>query len=173
MKNRVCSYFDDINNGIKIHFSNILLDKKLYENNSVYNISYKTRTVLKPLPIRFDKIDGFIISLYGKIKHLILFNYRLFNEICDKIKYFIRKKNGITNSIDHNFGKIRIDSYNSLPIKKILTLHEVIILIKSVFKKNKSKWYYNIFLEKGSYKDKRMFVYYKCYIMIELTFLKN
>ena len=47
------------------------------------------------------------------------------------------------------------------------------ILIKSVVNKNKNKHYYNIFLEKGSYKDKWMFVYYKCYIMIELTFLKE
>ena len=39
------------------------------------------------------------------------------------------KKSGITNSIYQNFGKIRIDSYNSL-IKKILTFHKVIILIK-------------------------------------------
>ena len=38
---------------------------------------------------------------------------------------------------------------------------------------NKNKYYYNTFLEKGLYKDKgMMFVYYKCYIMIELTFLK-
>ena len=112
--------------------------------------------------IRFDKIDGFIISLDGKIKHSILFDYELFNKICDKIKYIISKKNGLTNSINHNFGKIRIDSYNSLRIKKILTfhdvivyiIHDVIILIKSLVNKNKNKYYYNIFLEKDSYKDK-------------------
>ena len=40
----MCYYFDDIINGTKINFSNILLDKKLYENISVYNISYKTPT---------------------------------------------------------------------------------------------------------------------------------
>ena len=28
----MCYYFDDIINGIKINFYNILLDKKLYEN---------------------------------------------------------------------------------------------------------------------------------------------
>ena len=33
IKNRVCYYFDDIINGSKINFSNILLGKKLYENN--------------------------------------------------------------------------------------------------------------------------------------------
>ena len=41
IKNRVCYYFEDIINGTDINFSNILLDKKLYENISVYNISYK------------------------------------------------------------------------------------------------------------------------------------
>ena len=53
-----------------------------------------------------------------------------------KIKYLISEKGGITDSINHNFGKIRTGSYNSLPIKKILTFHNVIILIKSVVDKN-------------------------------------
>ena len=39
-------------------------------------------------------------------------------------------------------------------IKNMLTFHNVIILIKSVVNKNENKYYYNIFLEKGSYKDK-------------------
>ena len=46
IQNGVCYYFDDIIKGTKINFSNILLDKKLYENISVYNISYKTPTGL-------------------------------------------------------------------------------------------------------------------------------
>ena len=112
-----------------INFSNILLDKKLYENISVYGITYRTSTGPKTLRIRFDKIDGFIIIIDGKIKHLSLFDYGLFNNICDKVKYLMTKKSGITNSIYQNFGKIKIDSYNTL-IKKILTFHKVIILIK-------------------------------------------
>ena len=75
IKNRVCYYFDDIINCRKINFITILLDKKSYENISVYNISNKTPTGPKPLHIRFDKIDGFILSLGGKIKNLILFDY--------------------------------------------------------------------------------------------------
>ena len=76
------------------------------------------------------------------------------NKIFDRIKYILSEKSGITDSVNHNFGKIRIDSYNSLPIEKILTFHNIIILIKSVVNKNKNNYYYNIFLEKGSYKDK-------------------
>ena len=92
-----------------------------------------------------------IISFDGTVKHLILFGYWLFNKICDKIKYLISNKSGITKSINYNFGRIRIDSYSSLPIKIIkLTFHNVIILIKLVDNENKYEYYYNIFFEKGS-----------------------
>ena len=95
--------------------------------------------------IGFDKIGGFIRVRGGEFRHFVLFNYGLFNKICDKIKYLISGKNGITESANHNFGEIKIDSYNFLPIEKILTFHNVIILIKSVVNKDKNKYYYNIF----------------------------
>ena len=69
--------------------------------------------------IRFDKMDGFITSLDGKFKLSILFDYGLFNQICDKFKYLKSQKNGFTNSI--------------------------IILNKSVVNKNENNYYYNIF----------------------------
>ena len=46
------------------------------------------------------------------------------------------KKCGIKDSINHSFAKIKIYSYHSLPIEKILTFQNVIILIKSVVNKN-------------------------------------
>ena len=70
----------------------------------------KTSTGPKASSIRFDKIDGFIRVLDGEIKHLVLFDYGLFHKICDKIKYLISEKSGITDSINHNFRKIRIYS---------------------------------------------------------------
>ena len=39
-------------------------------------------------------------------------------------------------------------------MEKILSFHNVIILMKSVVNKNKNEYYYNISLEKGSYKHK-------------------
>ena len=42
-----------------------------------------------------------------------------------------------------------------------MTFHNVIILTKLVVNKNKNKYYYNIFLQKGWYKDKWMFMYLK------------
>ena len=65
------------------------------------------------------------------------------------MRYLIIKKSGITDSVNHDFARIRINSYNYLPIDKILTIHNVIILTKSVVNKNENNCYYNIFLEKG------------------------
>ena len=67
IKNLMCYYFYNIINSTKTNFGNILLDKTL-KNISVYNISYKTPITNSnfkspnPLCIRFDKIDGYIIS---------------------------------------------------------------------------------------------------------------
>ena len=58
IKNRTCYYFEDRITNRDIYSVDILLDEKMYENISVYDISYKTSMGPKPLCIRFDKIDG-------------------------------------------------------------------------------------------------------------------
>ena len=126
IKNCPRFYFDDLIRvwDRNIYSIDILLNKKLYKekykNILIYDISYKTSSGAKPLRNRFDKIDRFI-KIHGKIRYFVLFNYSYCDEICDKIKYLISKKSGITDSINHNFGRIRIESYDSLPIQKILT----------------------------------------------------
>ena len=66
-----------------------------------------------------------------------MFDYSYCYKTCYKIKYLICEKSGTTDSINHNFARIRIDSYDSLPIEKILTFHNVIKLINSVVTKMK------------------------------------
>ena len=58
----------------------------------------------------------------------------------------------VADKLDRNFARIRIDSYSSLPIEKVLTFHNLIILIKSVVNEQKINHYY--FKKKGLYKDK-------------------
>ena len=65
----------------------------------------------KPFRIWLDKIDRFI-KIDDIIKHLVLFKWK--SE---------REKSGIKDSINHNFARIRIDSYNSLPMEKLLATH--------------------------------------------------
>ena len=69
IENHACYYFYDTIKDIDLNFSNILLDEILYENISVYDISYKTLTSPKPLRIRFDKIDGFSRVRGGEFRH--------------------------------------------------------------------------------------------------------
>ena len=109
----MCYYFDDIIIDLHINFSDILLDEELYENILVYDISYKTSVGPKPFRIRFEKLDGFIRVRSGEFRYLIMLDYGLFDKTCDKIKYLINQKSGITDSINHKFGRIKIDSYNS------------------------------------------------------------
>ena len=113
-----------------------------------FHIKVQNQWFSKQLRIRVTKLDGFIISLDGKIKHLVLFDYRLLDKISDKVKHIISKKSGITKSINYNFGRIRTDSHNSLPINKklLLPFYNAIILLKSAVYENKNKYYYNIFL---------------------------
>ena len=85
---------------------------------------------------------NFTLLLDGEIRHLVLFDCELFNEICDRIKDLISEKSGITDTTDHNLREIRIYSYNSLPFKNILTFHSVLIRIKSLVNKNKNECYY-------------------------------
>ena len=76
----------------------------------------------KPLHTRFDEIDGFI-KVYNGIRYLVLLGHLWYDKIYDRIRYLASKKGGITNSFDNNFARIRIHSYNSLPVEKILTFH--------------------------------------------------
>ena len=158
-KNRTCYYFDDIIRARNrdSYLTDILLDETLYKENHemilIYSISYKTSAGAKRLRIRLYKIDAFI-KIHDRIRYLVLFDYSYCDKICVKIRYLLIEKGGITDSINHNFAKITIDSYDFLPIEKILLTFHVIILIKSVANTNKNEYYYNIFKKKSSYKDK-------------------
>ena len=55
----------------------------------------------KPLHIKFNEIDAFI-KINEKNRYLALFDYSYCDKICDKIKYLITGKSGITDSINQN-----------------------------------------------------------------------
>ena len=93
---------------------------------------------------------GSIKTYYGS-KYLVLLGPEKYDAIYNRIRYFISLKSSIVYIFSHYFAKIKVDSYDSLPIEKRLTLHNVIILIKSVLHNDKNHYYYMIFLKKCSY----------------------
>ena len=154
IKNRTSYYLDHKIKNKDFNLDNILIDKKSNENILVYNISYKSFSA-KPFRIALDKIDGFI-RIYDGTRYLVLFGREKRDSIFNRIRYLISLKGGVTYIISHNYAKIKVDSYNSLPLEKTMASHDVIILIKSVFNKDKHNHYYNIFLEKDSHKVPKM-----------------
>ena len=115
-----------------------------------YGILYKTLTGAKPLRISFERENGFI-RVYDQTRYLVLFGDEKYDSIYNRIRYLIGVKSGITDIMAHNYAKIKVDSYDSLPLEKKLTFHNVIMLIKADFDKDKNNYYCNIFLEKGWY----------------------
>ena len=105
----------------------------------VYNISYKTLIGSESLHIRFGKIDGFN-RVYDGTGCLVLFDAEKYDFIHNKIRYVIGVKSGITYVFSHNNARIKVDSYNSLSLEKTLTFHNFIILINSVFNKDKNDY---------------------------------
>ena len=75
------------------------------------------------------------MDLLGCMKsiYLVLFGYEKYDFNYKRIRYIIGVKSGIVYVFSHNYAKIKVDSYDSLPLEKTLTLHKVIILIQSVF----------------------------------------
>ena len=145
----MCYYFINIIKIEDFDLDNILIDEKSYKNILVYDILYKSLIDSKPLCTRFIEIDGFI-RVYDGTRYLVIFGSEKYESIYNGIRYLIGVKSGITYTISHSYAKIKVDSYNSLPLEKTITFHNVIILIKSLFNKDKNNCYYNIFLEKAS-----------------------
>ena len=137
IKNRSCYYFDYIIKLDDFDLDHILKDEKSHENILVYDILYKTLIDSKHLCIRFHKIDGFI-RIYDGTRYLTLFGSEKYDAIYNRIKCLINLKSGITYIFSYYFAKIKVDSCDSLPTEKRLTLHTVIIHIKSVLTKNKN-----------------------------------
>ena len=114
-----------------------------------YNISYKSLIDSKPLRTWCDKIIRFI-GVYDRTSHLVLYGSEKYDPIYNRIRYLRCVKSGITSKISHNYARIKVDSFDFLSLEKSMTFHNVIILIKSVWNKDKNSYYYNIFLEKAS-----------------------
>ena len=67
--------------------------------------------------IRFEKMDGFI-RFFDGTRYLVLFGSEKYDFIYDRIRCLIGVKSSITYVIFHNYAKIKVDSCNSLPLKK-------------------------------------------------------
>ena len=96
-------------------------------------MTFHTKSLIgaKPLRIKFDQVDGFV-KVYDGTRYLALFGGEKLDFIYNRIRYVKGAKSGITYVFSHNYSKIKVDSYDSLPLEKPLAFHNVIMHIKSV-----------------------------------------
>ena len=73
----------------------------------------------KPLRIRFIKIFGFVI-VYDVTRYLILLRGERYDFMYNMIRYLTGVKSSITYVVSHNYAKIQVDSFDSLPLGKTL-----------------------------------------------------
>ena len=92
--------------------------------------------ILSLLSVRFDKIDGFIRT-YDGTRYLVVFGNEKHDSIYNRIRYLISVKSGIAYMNSLNYATIKVDSYDSLPLEKIMTFRNLLILINSVSNKIK------------------------------------
>ena len=69
------------------------------------------------LGIRFNEIGGFII-IYDRTRYLVLFGSEK-DAIYNRIRYLISLKSCITHVFSHYFSKIKVVSYDYLPLERM------------------------------------------------------
>ena len=78
----------------------------------VYDISHRTLFGSKSFSIRFDELDGFL--KVSSVRYLVLFGSGKDDAIDNRLRYLINQKT--------KNAKIKVDSYNHLPLEKTLML---------------------------------------------------
>ena len=71
----------------------------------------------KPLCIRFYREDG-CIRVYDRNRYLKSIGGEKYDFIYNRIRYLIVVKSSIKFVISHNYAKMKVDSYDSLPLEK-------------------------------------------------------
>ena len=104
-------------------FDKILMHVKSYENILSYDISYRALIGAKRLRIRFDKEDGFI-RVYDGTRYLVLFDPEKYDSIYNRVRYLTSQKCCITYVISRNYARIKVDSYDSLPLEKTFACYD-------------------------------------------------
>ena len=142
------------------------IEKKSYKNIDIYYIGYTTMKdfnyvkikSVNPLYLIIRKVDGHIEEKNGS-KYLVFDSMELHST--DENKEVLKKHkklwDGIKNEIEaineskecehsKDFMKIKFDTDDNLPLNKTLKLHNMRIIIRSVFEEG-GKFYLQIYLD--------------------------
>ena len=137
------------------------INKKSYKNIGIYYIGYIAIKSISdyenPLYLITGEVDGYIEDNNGD-KHLTFDSadknkkvLEKYTKLWDEVKYHIQTINsGKFGEYDKDYTKIKFNSDDDLPLNKILKLHMLIIIVRSVFEED-DKYYSQVFLDECLY----------------------
>ena len=161
IKNRTYYFFNDVINIEDFDSNQLKIDKKSQKSIGIYYIGYITikRTddyeniySVNPLYLMIYKVIGHIEEKNGS-KYLV---FDSTDENKEVLKKYAKLWDGIKNQIEtinggkageygKDFIKIKLDT-DDLPLNKLLKLHMLIIVVRSVFEED-GKFYPRIYLD--------------------------
>ena len=162
IKNRTYYFFNDMINIKEFDSSHLRIDKKSYKNIDIYYIGYITIKSISdyeninsvnPLYLIIADVDGYIEKNNGN-KYLTFAStdknkkvLEKYTKLWDKIKCHIQTINaGKSGEYQKNYMKIKFNSDDDLPLNKMLKLHILTIIVRSVFEED-VKYYPQVFLD--------------------------
>ena len=148
---------------IKNFDSNLIkIDEKSYKNIDIYYIGYIPMNdhlnihSVNPLYLIINEVDGYIEESNGN-EYLIFAStdknkevLTKYTELWNKIKNLIKIIDDKPDKYGKDLKKIKFDSDDNLPSNKLVKLHNLTIIVRSVFQKN-SKYYPQFFLHECLY----------------------
>ena len=164
IKNRTYYFYNDIIDLDEFDGSKIKVDKKFFNGIDIYYLAYEYKKKItecnevnsvNPLYLRIKDIKGQFKKAKGdNAWYLIIFRdvnvLRKFVNIWKSIRAKIEKNTGGIVQYDKDYMKIKFESNDNLPIDNIVNMHQVTIIIRSIFAQN-GKFYPQLFLDDALY----------------------
>ena len=164
IKNRTFCFYNDVINLDEFDRSKIKVDRKNFNDTDIYYLGYEYQKKItecneinsvNPLYLRIKDMKGQFKKGKGdNVWYLTIFGdadvLRKFANIWKSIRAKIEENAGGIVQYDKDYMKIKFESNDNLPTDNIVNMHQVTIIIRSVFAQN-GKFYPQLFLDDALY----------------------
>ena len=161
IKNQTYYFYKDLINIKNFHSNLLKIDKKWHKDIDIYYIGYITIKSfgdcenihsVNPLYLLISSATGYFKEKNGE-KYLILDSTEKYEEVFSGIKPEIETINGGKEMFyEKNYGRIRVNTDDNVPLNKKLKFPTVAIIIRCVFEES-GKLYPQIYLDECLYES--------------------
>ena len=164
IKKRTYYFYSDVIDLDEFDGSKIKVDRKIFNDIGIYYLGYKYQkkitecneiNMVNPLYLRIQDMKGQFKKGKGdNVWYLIIFGdadvLRKFANIWKCIRAKIEENTDGIVQYDKEYMKIKFESNDNLPTDNIVNMHQVTIIIRSIFAQN-GKFYPQLFLDDALY----------------------